>query len=165
MRPLIILLAAGVAAGCSRSTRSRARASALPETRIADTMPARHADVDLTGTWTTGSTGEPAAKQLVFQPQCNAGPAHWIIEQRGDTVRRWEIPEIQAQGTASTVMASSASLAGRVSGFDLVMGGSGTRYLLHYDSTSGHLRGTLNGAPFWAVRLQIVEPQGCMPVP
>jgi hypothetical protein len=45
------------------------------------------------------------------------------------------------------------------------MGTSGARYLLHYDSTSGHLRGTLNGAPFRAVCLEIVRPQGCMPVP
>ena len=161
----MILLAGCVAAACSGSTRSRAREGALPETRIADTMPARRADVDLTGTWATGSAGEPVAKQLVLHPQCNSGPRHWIIEQRGDTVRGWNIPETQAQGIARRVAASSVPVAGRVSGVDLVMGASGTRYLLHYDSTSGHLRGTLNGAPFWAVRLEIVQPQGCIPVP
>ena len=66
----------------------------LHHPRIADTMPARHADVDLTGTWATGGTGEPAAKQLVLQPRCNSGPPHWIIEQRGDTVRSWNISGI-----------------------------------------------------------------------
>jgi hypothetical protein len=40
-----------------------------------------------------------------------------------------------------------------------------TRYVLRYDEESGHLRGTLNGAPFWAVRQQLVRSEGCIPVP
>lgn len=39
------------------------------------------------------------------------------------------------------------------------------RYLLRYDSTSDHLRGTLNGVPFWAVRQDVVRPERCIPVP
>jgi hypothetical protein len=48
---------------------------------------------------------------------------------------------------------------------DLAMSITGGRYVLRYDSTSGHLRGTLNGAPFWAVRQEIVRPEGCVPIP
>jgi hypothetical protein len=48
---------------------------------------------------------------------------------------------------------------------DLTLEMPGTRYALHYDSTSGHLRGTLNRAPFWAVRENIVHPADCIPPP
>ena len=98
-------------------------------------------------------------------PQCNYSPADWIIEQSGDTVRAWQIPESHAQGIATREAVSRVATEGWVSGVDLVMGMSGTRYVLHYDSTSGHLRGTLNGTPFWAVRQEIVRPDGCIPVP
>jgi hypothetical protein len=54
---------------------------------------------------------------------------------------------------------------GRISGADVTIRLGDSRYLLRYDSTSGHLRGTLNGAPFWAIRQEIVRPQGCIPVP
>jgi len=164
VRRLIILLTTCVAA-CSASTQARQREQAdLP---APDTTPVLtgHAAVDLTGTWKTGSTGEPDAKQIVVTPQCNYSPAVWIIEQAGDSLQAWRIPESHAQGIASTVPISRVGAAGRVAGVDVVIGGAGARYVLRYDSTSTHLRGTLNGAPFWAARMEVVHPQGCIPPP
>jgi hypothetical protein len=130
-----------------------------------DTLPLRHASVDLTGAWATGSEGEPAERQLVLRLQCNYTPRLWLIEQSGDTARLWVIPASHAQGVASPQSVSSAPTVGRVSGTDLTLGTTGARYVLRYDSTSGHLRGTLEGAPFWAVRQELVRPEGCIPVP
>jgi len=165
MRRLIVPLVTCAAAACAASTPSRAHDGAEPSPPIA--VPARtgHAAVDLTGTWTTGSAGEPEAKQIERRPECNYSPAVWIIEQSGDTVRAWQFPERREQGIATKEAVSKAGAEGWVSGADVVMSMSGARYVLHYDSTSGHLRGTLNGAPFWAVPLQIVRPEGCIPVP
>lgn len=165
MRTLIIVLTTCAFAACSASTRSRVSERTNPA--AADSTPARsgHAAVDLTGTWATGSASEPAAREVVLHPQCNYSPAIWIVAQSGDSVRAWNIPESHAQGIATREPASSAPATGFVSGVDLFIGTSGARYLLHFDSASGHLRGTLNGTPFWAVRLEIVRPQGCIAVP
>ena len=121
--------------------------------------------MNLTGAWATGSLGEPTVAEIVLTPQCNYSPALWILEQSGDTVRAYTIPERWAKGVAEPQTLSRVGVEGRVSGVELAMGELGNRYLLHYDSTSGHLRGTLRGAPFWAVRLKIVQPTGCIPVP
>jgi hypothetical protein len=164
MRDSIVLIAACAATACAAP---RSHASAPVESPAPFVAPPRtgHADVDLTGTWATGSEGEPVARKIELHPQCNFSPAVWIIEQSGDTVRSWKMPATLAQGVASRVVVSRTPAEGWISGIDLVMGTPDARYLLHYDSTSGHLRGTLNGAPFWAVRLEIVRPQGCIPVP
>lgn len=121
--------------------------------------------VNLSGSWTTGSTGEPAAERIVAHPRCNYTPPYWAIEQSGDTVRAWKIPESYAKGTRSTEPVASIPLEGWVSGVDVVIGPPDSRYVLRYDSVSGHLRGTLKGEPFWAVRVDIVHPGGCIPVP
>ncbi|NUQ19582.1 MAG: hypothetical protein HOQ09_01340 [Gemmatimonadaceae bacterium] len=128
--------------------------------------PARHghATVDLTGSWTTGSVGEPAAPRIVASPQCNYSPSEWIIEQSGDSVHTWIFPDSHDQGIA-TPPAPRIAADGWVSGVDVVIGPPSARYVLRYDSTTGHLRGTLNGAPFWAVRFEIVRPEGCIPPP
>jgi hypothetical protein len=164
MQRLIVLLTMGAAA-CSASTGSRTSGPAQRAAPAPEVARHGHADVNLTGAWTTGSTGEPAAKEIVLSPQCNYSPGFWDIEQSGDTVRAWKIAESYAKGTANTEPLSRVAEEGWVSGLDLVMGTASTRYLLHYDSTSGHLRGTLNGAPFWAVRVEIARPAGCLPVP
>jgi hypothetical protein len=89
-----------------------------------------------------------------------------VIQQSGDTVRAWAFPASQAQGVHTTRSVPAVAPAeGRVSGVDLSMGTAGARYVLRYDSTSGHLRGTLNGAPFWAMRQVIVRTEQCLPVP
>lgn len=165
MQRLTTLLALCAAAACSVRARSHVTESAKPPAPAVGPIRTGHADVNLTGTWATGSEGEPAAKQIVLHPECNSTPAHWIIQQDGDTVRAWTIPASYAQGIATTQSVSNTPTEGWVAGVDPVIGTSDPRYLLHYDSTSGHLRGTLNGAPFWAVRLEIVRREGCLSVP
>lgn len=161
----ITLLAAYAAAGCSASTSSRAH-EAGSYIEAPDSVRRGHADVDLTGNWATGSTGEPPARRLVLRLECNYTPALWALQQSGDTVRLWVIAASRSQGVRNTQPVSKAAAAqGWVSGVDLTMGAVGARYRLRYDSTSGHLRGTLNGAPFWAVRQEIVRQEGCIPVP
>lgn len=164
---LVRLLTVTVASACTATPASRAGERAEVATPAAvDSLPTRPPEVDLTGTWATGSTHEPTVARLELHPPCNVGPALWALEQRGDTLRLWRIPESHAQGIAAPRPASSSvPLEGRISGVDLVIGTSATRYRLRYDSTSGHLRGTLNGAPFWAVRQDVVRPEGCIPVP
>lgn len=165
MSRLVLILASVSAAACSASVSSPAVVPSPRPASTADTLHRAHASVDLTGLWATGSEGEPAARQVVLSPQCNYHPAHWILEQSGDTVRAWTIPESHDQGVPSTRTASKVPAEGVVSGMDFTIGTSGARYVLRYDSTSGHLRGTLNGAPFWAMRLEIVRPEGCIAVP
>ena len=163
---LVRLLAFTFAAACSATPASRADERTDIATPVVDSLPGRPPAVDLTGTWATGSTNEPTVSRLELHPPCNFGPALWALEQRGDTLRLWRIPESHAQGIAAPhPVSSSVPLEGRVSGVDLVIGTGATRYRLRYDSTSGHLRGTLNGAPFWAVRQDVVRPEGCIPVP
>ena len=166
MRPrLVRLLAFTFAAACSATPASRAAERADIVAPVVDSLPTRPAEVDLTGTWATGSANEPTVPRLELHPQCNYSPALWALEQRGDTLRLWVIPESWAQGVPSPPLGSSVPLEGRIAGVDLVIGTSATRYRLRYDSTSGHLRGTLNGAPFWAVRQDVVRPEGCIPPP
>ena len=161
----IVLLAVCAAAACSASTAARTTERVDGEAPAIEVGPRSHADVDLTGAWATGSVGEPAVPRLVLHLQCNYSPPLWVIEQSGDSVRAWTIPASRAQGVRSAEPVARAAAEGRVSGVDLVMGTADVRYVLRYDSTSGHLRGTLNGAPFWAVRLDVVQPEGCIPVP
>ncbi|HEX8849732.1 MAG TPA: hypothetical protein VF761_09385 [Gemmatimonadaceae bacterium] len=163
MRTLILL--AACAAACSAPARSAARAPAADTATRPAPVRGGHAGVDLSGSWVTGSTGEPAAARIELQPQCNYTPGFWELQQSGDTLRAWRIPESYARGVATPVTAPSIPAEGMVSGMDVVIGTAGSRYLLRYDSTSGHLRGTLNGAPFWAVRVDIVRRRDCIPVP
>lgn len=168
MQRTVILLAACAVAGCVASSGSRSTASAPPlppEAPGADSVPRAHAEVDLTGTWATGSTAEPSAERIVLHVPCNYTPPLWILEQSGDTVRAWAMPARQAQGIATHQSVSTTPIEGRVSGMLLTMGPIGARYVVRYDPTSGHLRGTLNGAPFWAARQELVRPDHCLPVP
>jgi hypothetical protein len=54
---------------------------------------------------------------------------------------------------------------GRIRGVNVRMKDSASRYVLRYDAKSEHLRGTLNGERFWAVRKELVSAGGCIPVP
>ena len=165
MPRLIVLLATCGVAACSASTGSRPNERAELDSPVTVTVPRRLAEVDLSGAWATGSTGEPDVPRIVIRPECNYSPSRWVIQQNGDSVRAWVIPESRAQGVASRHPVSTAAAVGRVSGVDLTMSIAGGRYVLRYDSTSGHLRGTLNDAPFWAVREEIERPEGCVPIP
>ena len=165
MQRLVTALAICAAVACSASAHSRASEQAAPPAPIVGPVRTGHADVNLMGTWATGSAREPEAKQIVLHQECNYSPALWIIQQDGDTLRAWNSPARRAQGIATRETASSVVAEGWISGVDIALGTAEARYLLHYDSTSGHLRGTLNGAPFWAVRVKVVPPQGCIAVP
>ena len=163
MPGLIALLAAG-ALGCTASVLPRAPQSDGLAT-AADTIPPMPAAVDLTGDWTTGSTAEPDVPRIVLRPECNYHPATWLIQQRGNALRAWSIPARRTQGVLTSQPTSAAGAEGRVSGVNLTLRMAGASYVLRYDSTSGHLRGTLNGSPFWAVRQEIIRPQGCIAPP
>jgi hypothetical protein len=169
MQRPVTLLVLCTTIGCRASTHARPGVQAtLPATISATTatlVRTGHAGVNLTGGWTTGSASEPAARQITLNPECNYSPALWIIQQDGDSLRAWQIPESHAQGIATRTHASTAPAEGWVSGLDVTIGAGGERYVLRYDSTSTHLRGTLNGSPFWAVRVEVVRREGCIPPP
>jgi hypothetical protein len=167
MRTLLVLIAASGAFACSASAPAASRADRRAELQPAaeDSLPASPPAVDLSGAWATGSVNEPTLPHIVIHPECNYSPRYWVIVQRGDTVRAWSSPESWAKGTRAPAPVRPAIVEGRLSGVNLRMGGDGLLYVLRYDSTSGHLRGTLNGQPFWAVREHIVRPGGCHPVP
>ena len=140
----------------------------VPIVVVADTLPAAAAaapDVDLSGAWATGSTSEPAVPRVVLQLQCNHTPSFWIIEQRGDSVRAFTNPESRAQGILAPDRVQPVTAEGRMVGSLITMSAPGSRYMLRYDPASGHLRGTLNDRPFWAVRQENVRPTGCIAVP
>lgn len=162
---LIVLLGPLGLVACRASTQSRATDRSNERPSVVDSVSRAHADVDLTGFWATGSAGEPEARRVELRLQCNYTPPLWILEQSGDTVSAWLLPESRAQGIASPQPVASVPAKGRLSGADLTLDMSGTHYVLHYDSTSGHLRGTLNGAPFWAVRQDVIHATGCIPPP
>jgi hypothetical protein len=171
--PRRILAVLTCAAACSAAVRPRPaeqveRVERLaPPAAVADTVPERHAEpgLDLSGYWATGSTNEPAVPKVVLQLRCNYTPPLWTIQQRGDTVLAWALPEHHAQGMMTRRQVSPVPAEGRIAGVDVTMRLGDTRYVLRYDASSGHLRGTLNGAPFWAVRQQLERRTDCIPVP
>ena len=165
MRRLIIALALYATAACSASPRPRVIEAAAPAEAIIEPARTGHAAVNLTGAWGTGSGIESSAKEIVLHPECNYSPALWIIQQDGDSVRAWTVAASHAQGIAKPPEPRPVPAEGVISGVDATLGSPDARYVLHYDSTSGHLRGTLNGAPFWAVRVDVVRPGGCIPPP
>lgn len=132
---------------------------------VAADAPPQPPAFDLSGAWASGTTGEPAARHLRLQLECNYTPSLWVLQQRGDTVRAWVIPESRAQGVRAREVAMPVPAVGRISGLDVTMSLGASRWALRYDSTSGHLRGTLDGKPFWAAPQDIARDGGCIPVP
>ncbi|MFL5560998.1 MAG: hypothetical protein ACJ79K_05950 [Gemmatimonadaceae bacterium] len=164
-RPITLLTICAAIVACRASAYPRADVQVAQPVTIATPVRTGHAGVDLSGAWTTGSGGEPAAQLIYLHPECNYSPALWIIEQEADTVRAWQSPASHAQGIATTEHVRAVPAEGWISGLDVTIGTAGARYVLRYDSTSAHLRGTFNGAPFWAARVEVVQPKGCIPVP
>jgi hypothetical protein len=169
---VLALCVASVAAACSTPARSPRYEQAEPELapHSAERLPLGAErlplEVDLTGRWATGSMGEPSLAKIVLQPPCRITPAAWILQQRGDTIQAWSFPESYAQGISRGPSGPATEPSrGRISGLNVVISDAASRYVLHYDTSSGHLRGTKNGAPFWAVRQEIVRVQDCPPVP
>lgn len=165
----IVLLLTGVAA-CSPPVRSYPaehvqRVELSPPAVDSQSRRPAPPAVDLTGPWIHGATNEPAVPRVTLELQCNYTPSIWLIEQRGDTVRSWTNPASRAQGIATPPPPRPVFAEGRIAGTDVTMRSADSRYVLRYDRASGHLRGTLNGAPFWAVRQEIVQARDCIPVP
>ncbi|HJP59725.1 MAG TPA: hypothetical protein VJ865_06985 [Gemmatimonadaceae bacterium] len=161
----IVLLASLALVACVARKHSPATDRADSQATVADSVGPTHAQLDLSGSWATGSAGEPEARRVELHLQCNYTPPLWILEQTGDTVSAFLNPESRAQGVLSPEPPPRIPAKGLLRGVDLTLEMPGTRYVLHYDSTSGHLRGTFNGAPFWAVRQDIVHATGCIPPP
>jgi hypothetical protein len=120
---------------------------------------------DLTGIWLPGSGPEPSAARLTMTATCQSTPAYWYIEQRGDSVSSWTNPASFNQGIARPPRPRPVTAVGTISGLDVAMSDGSSRYRLRYDRTSGHLRGTLNDKPFWAIPEDFTRPTGCLPAP
>ena len=118
----------------------------------------------MSGAWATGREGEPAQRRLTLRPECNVSPALWILQQRGDSVSAMAFAPFHGQGVPSSPVSTRVA-EGRVSGLDVIMRGAGGQFVLRYDTVSGHLRGTLDRMPFWAVPLDVVQPENCIAIP
>ena len=168
MRPprLLAVLAACATAACSAS--SGARAPEQPVLRTSSTsVTLLPPGVDLTGSWATGSGPEPATASITLHPDCTYNPPAWVIKQTGNLIEAWTFAGSYNQGivTRSPGPARVMASPGTISGFDVGISDGPTRYVLRYDEASGHLRGTRDGTPFWAVRQVVVRTQACPGVP
>jgi hypothetical protein len=100
-----------------------------------------------------------------MNPTCAVNPAVWIIQQDGNKLTTWEFPQSYNQGIArKEPVRMMPAIPGVISGADVTIAGENLRLILRYDPESGHLRGTRNGAPFWAAR-QIVIRESCPGIP
>ena len=164
MRPLIVLV---VTISCARfSPSSRAPSPAIEPTPAEDIGQIAPA-VDLSGSWTTGSDGEPQGPTVVTHTGCSVNPAEWVLSQEGDSIRAWAFPVTYNQGVATKGLGPERMHAatGRISGIEVRIDDAGSHYRLRYDVESQHLRGTLNGKPFWAVRHVVMRPGACGAIP
>jgi hypothetical protein len=158
-----MLVAGGLA--CA-STTTRTAPAPAPPSNVAkvDLLPPA---VDLSGGWATGSGNEPPPGPVVQHPTCAYNPAVWIIEQTGNTLKAWLMPASFNQGIARRGPGPGKVVGspGTISGADVVIDDGQDRFVLRYDHESGHLRGTRNGAPFWAARQTIVRAGECPGIP
>lgn len=121
---------------------------------------------DLSGHWVTGSDNEPPPGSVVQQPSCAYNPPVWIIQQNGNALKSWAFPESFNQGIKSPGPGPEriAAVPGTISGNTVLITDGVVRLSLTYDAGSGHLRGTRNGAPFWAARQSLVRTE-CPGIP
>lgn len=122
---------------------------------------------DLSGGWATGSANEPPPGPVVRHPSCAQNPAVWIIQQSRNTLETWAFPASFNQGIkrAGPGPQRVAGSPGTISGVDVLIVDSESRFVLRYDAKSGHLRGTRNGVAFWAARQNIVRSEACPGIP
>jgi hypothetical protein len=139
------------------------RVSRVEVPALTDPVSTRRERVDLSGSWATGSSGEPAEPRITVPAPCHYTPPAWVLEQNGDSVRAYSFPEHRERGIAETDRSLPTPAVGRFSGGRLTMRLGRSRYVLYYDSSTGHLRGTFDGQPFWAVPQEVVQPAGCIP--
>ena len=98
-------------------------------------------------------------------PSCAYNPPVWIIQQTGNQLQAYDFPESYNQGIARVDRAQkTAPIPGTISGADVLVASDDVRMVLRYDQESGHLRGTRNGAPFWAAR-QVIIRESCPGIP
>lgn len=158
----IALVAVCALAACSRPGSA---APGAPPVRVASapSVPFLPPGTDLTGTWASDSTAEPAIATITVYPGCAYNPAVWIIKQTGNTIEAWAFAASYNQGIATKGPgpARVAASPGQISGLDVTIDDGQYRYLLRYDVLSGHLRGTRNGRPFWAARQKVVRTEAC----
>jgi hypothetical protein len=162
------LIAFVVVIGCAPPTPPIQAPSPAPALAAADEIGTIPPAVDLTGAWTTGSRdGEPQVRTVVTHTECANNPAAWVIEQRGDSIRVWAFPETFNEGVATKGPgpARITPATGRISGVEVRINDAESHYRLRYDAESHHLRGTLNGRAFWAVRQIVVRPGACGAIP
>jgi hypothetical protein len=167
MKSIRLAVALGIGAQLSCVSPAPQAASAprtSPDTsRVELLAPA----ADLSGGWATGSANEPPPGPVVQHPSCAHNPAVWIIQQSGNTLKAWAFPESFNQGIkrAGPGPERVDGSPGTISGVDVLIVDAGSRFVLRYDTRSGHLRGTRNGAPFWAARQKIVRAGECTGIP
>ncbi|HET9454831.1 MAG TPA: hypothetical protein VFO66_11160 [Gemmatimonadaceae bacterium] len=159
----VIGFAVLTAAGACAPSRPPAVVAAPVDTVAAQLLPPA---VDLSGSWATGSANEPPPGPVMQHPACAYNPPVWIIEQNGNALKSWAFPESFNQGIKSPGPGPEriAAVPGTISGNTVLITDGVVRLSLTYDAVSGHLRGTRNGAPFWAAR-QSVSPAECPGIP
>lgn len=161
----VAMLATGILVGCVPANSGSASVVPAPHDSVKVELwpPA----ADLSGAWATGSGGEPPAGPVMTYPSCAYNPAVWIIQQTGNTLKAWLIPESFNQGIARAEPGPEKVVGapGTISGTVVRIVDGEVRLLLRYDRESGHLVGTRDGAPFWAARQKIVRTEACPGIP
>ena len=161
----MVLLGIGAQVSClsTRPYAASAPRSGQDTVRVELLAPA----TDLSGGWATGSANEPTPGPVVQHPTCAHNPAVWLIQQAGNTLKAWAFPESFNQGIklAEPGPRPVTGSPGTISGVDVLIVDGESRFVLRYDVESGHLRGTRNGAPFWAARQNIVRGEACAGIP
>jgi hypothetical protein len=167
MNSIRLLVALGLGAQVSCVTARPPAASLPPATADSAKVELRAPITDLSGNWTTGSANEPPPGPVVQRPSCAYHPALWIIQQAGNTLTAWALPERFNQGIvrAGPGVQRVAGSPGTISGVEVLIADGESRFVMRYDAESGHLRGTRNGVAFWAARLQIVRTEACPGIP
>ena len=120
----------------------------------------------LRGNWMGGSGPEPAERVIFSQAQCRYHPPAWVLDASGDSVFSYHFPASYEQGVARREPpVRTLPAVGRVRRDTIFLNDGSDRYVVQYDSVSGHLRGTRNGQPFWAVRTEEQNRERCPAVP
>ena len=119
---------------------------------------------DLTGSWMTGTAGDPPPlREVVIHRECAHHPAAWIVEQADAEIRAWQFPASMEQGIARKEPVQRVEPdVGRICGREIIFA-DGSR--LRWDPETAHLRGMRDGKPFWAVRQRVMGPSPCPGVP
>lgn len=165
-----VVAATAAVCGCAHTRNATHAETSRADTLIADvtdTLSLEASDsLDLSGRWLSGSDSEPSVREIRLQRDCRYTPAAWLLDQRGDSVYAWQMKEQYAKGVAEPPQPRPAMATGRLRGRTLRLSDGANRWVLQYDGPSGHLRGTLNGKPFWAMRQVLDGPtEACIGVP